>query len=811
MGAVIAGMFVFVVAIVVGGFFLRSRRARERAAPPVADLMANTLDALASRLESDWHKEFDHRGADSGADGARGRPRMLNIDWIAAPPELADPHAARVVGSTADPRGLLETFLDLVPRRLVVIGPAGSGKSMLLILLLLKLCEERRRTPATPVPVLFSLSSYDPQREMFDWLADRLVADTPVPDRQVALALLERGLVLPLLDGLDEVPDARRPQVLTRIRKTFHAGLPVVVACRTEQYALALRNGPVLLNAAVTQACPPAFQHVLAYLRRSLQSGPGHADWQDLLDRLSHGWGVLEDLTADASRKTGAERPSWALLCEGAGLSGTASPAAEALWQSWSASVDAGTAECAADAVSPRLLAALGAALGSPLTASLFTELCRQPDMGTGFRVTVAWFAGTAPEDVRETVLDASVRIMFAHLGKPNSWDEPRTRRYLVFLARRLNRADTTDLAWWKLDDEVPHHVYGGLLGLLLGVAGGASTYAAVDDGRQAVAAGALFAVAGGATGLLLSRLGPSRVASLLDSGSPHNPRFSRMATALAVGLPIFGVVVLAGVLTDATPAGALLGGAILGLLFAIVAGLLGAGGPVRGPRWFRRGSGFWRSVGRGARTGLAGGVPVGLVIWVTMWAATSPEKSKAQADQMSSPTYGLAVVLLGCSLGLCLGALSGALNWMQVPASADDSLSPDSLLAGDRRVVVGWALGVACLPVLLAIAVFPPETKVPGIVVMAAIALWVPIGIRTWPRYVIALGYLVVRRQLPFDLMAFLRHAYDKHALRQVGGVYQFRHKDLQEVLGRDQDLVTAGSGGGTPAAHHPRIRRPA
>ena len=33
---------------------------------------------------------------------------------------------------------------------------------------------------------------------------------------------------------------------------------------------------------------------------------------------------------------------------------------------------------------------------------------------------------------------------------------------------------------------------------------------------------------------------------------------------------------------------------------------------------------------------------------------------------------------------------------------------------------------------------------------------------------------------------MGFLEHAHRVSALRQVGGVYQFRHKDVQEHLSR-------------------------
>jgi hypothetical protein len=49
-------------------------------------------------------------------------------------------------------------------------------------------------------------------------------------------ALLEAGLILPILDGLDEVPEAARPLAITQINNELRPGEQVVVTCRTEQY-----------------------------------------------------------------------------------------------------------------------------------------------------------------------------------------------------------------------------------------------------------------------------------------------------------------------------------------------------------------------------------------------------------------------------------------------------------------------------------------------------------------------------------------------------------------------------------------------
>jgi NACHT domain len=743
---------------------------RRRATQPGTDEADRILRSLAAEVRADWHKEAGHRGLDKDS----AEPRLLHTQWTAVSRDLADPSAPSVVGSTADMAGLVEAFTALAPRRLVVIGPAGSGKSTLLLLLLLELCETR--ADRSPVPVIFSMSSYDPRRnDLIDWLADQLAAGYAVGSVTAARSLLEQGRVLPILDGLDEIPRGHRVAALDRIRGTFHQGLPVIVACRTEEYRLALRSGPVLTGAAVTEARELAFPHVLTYLRRSLERGPGYADWEGLFQRMAHGWGVLQDELADA-RASGTVLPlSWSVLADGAGLTGSVPAEPNALWKRWSALVRPETVGCAADALPLPLLVALGDALSSPLMATLFADLFRyavSEDDDMFQRLATA-----RPERVRETILDAAVHMMFHRPLPPSPW--PEAERYLVFLARRLSATDRTDLAWWELSEAVPPAFFGVLLGLLMGLAGGVTTAFAVNGDNGALA-GVELGLSGLVTGTVLSWLGPDRTASLLDRASPRNPRFSRLSTALAVGVPMTLVTGLQVGVTSG-PVGGLLGGGIFGVVLGAVAGLLGAGGPVRGPRWFRRGSGFWRRVRGGAATGTLAGIPLGCLFWLVLMAATPP--GAVNRARIDSPLYGVSAMLTGVLFGLVLGGLSGVLRWLQVPAPADDSVSPRSLLGGDRRLVLGWGLLVACLfaaPMVLVMH----TSVVEGVVLIAGLALWVPIAVRTWPRYVVARCWLALRGRLPWRLMAFLGHAYDVSALRQVGGVYQFRHQDVQRHL---------------------------
>ncbi|MFE9845417.1 NACHT domain-containing protein [Streptomyces goshikiensis] len=772
---------------------------------------AQALDRLQASVWRGWSEEADKRGLTPNL----RRPRLLHTQWAPAPPGLTDGRTRGLTGTTADMPGLVESFTALVPQRLVIIGPAGSGKSTLLLLFLLELCRTReidlaQRDPRAqgagtppPVPVLFSLSSYDPRRHgLLDWLAGRLAAEYPeVGSAASARDLLHRGDVLPCLDGLDEIPKQRVVRVLDRIRREFATARPVILACRTEEYERALALGPVLHGASVTEARELAFPHVMRYLRASLgEGGPSHKEWADLFGRLEHGWGVLENGVA-AARERGVPMspPSWSSLAPTGDRS-------EDSWlvKRWMVQAEAVAALGGpAREVTPQLLAALGAALTSPLTASLFADLYGYADASD--QTPFQRLARAAPDAVRAAILENAVRVLFDHRLNPDDW--PDARRHLSFLARHLECIDRTDLAWWELSGALHHGLYGGLLGLLAAVAGGITTASAVDGGQGALAALQLGSAALG-TGMLVSWWGPDRVASWLDefllrraaarrplrenpeteapSGSrAGDPRLGRTSTALAVGLPMGGIMGFLGALPNG-PAVGLLIGILGGLLFGIPAGLLGAGGPVRGPRWFRRGTGFLRRVAGGAGVGFAAGAALGLLIW---WALRSVPW--ADAGQMDRPTYVLAAVLLFALVGMALGLLSGFLRWLQTPAPADDSTSPRILLRGDRRLVAGWTLMIAGMAGLAMAWIMANSSTGRGQVAEASVllivlALWVPIAVRPWPRYVVARSWLWLRGDLPRDLMGFLEHAHKVSALRQVGGVYQFRHKDVQEYLSR-------------------------
>ncbi|NNN31350.1 NACHT domain-containing protein [Streptomyces sp. S3(2020)] len=188
------------------------------------------------------------------------------------------------------PDELVETF-QTTRQRVVVLGPGGSGKTTFAVLLVLALL--RTRNTDDPVPVLCPLSSFDPSRETVrDWLQRRVTEDYPaLSDVQrygtsSIVELLTEHRLVPVLDGLDEVPAARQAGVLAALNDTLPTNAPLVLTCRTNDYARAVRESTPLANATVLEPAPLHVGQTLAALRLAAprQQRP---EWDTLAAHLS--------------------------------------------------------------------------------------------------------------------------------------------------------------------------------------------------------------------------------------------------------------------------------------------------------------------------------------------------------------------------------------------------------------------------------------------------------------------------------------------------------------------------------------------
>jgi internalin A len=129
---------------------------------------------------------------------------------------------------------------DEAGHALLILGKPGAGKTTLLLELTQDLLDRAVQDESHLIPVVFNLSSWAEQRlALDDWLIDELNKRYDVPHR-LAKAWVDADLILPLLDGLDEVADYRREACITTINAFLskHSLLPIVVCSRTAEYEM---------------------------------------------------------------------------------------------------------------------------------------------------------------------------------------------------------------------------------------------------------------------------------------------------------------------------------------------------------------------------------------------------------------------------------------------------------------------------------------------------------------------------------------------------------------------------------------------
>lgn len=189
-------------------------------------------------------------------------------------------------------RGIAEFYQAVRPQRLLITGEPGSGKTALALQLILDLVASRQ--PEEPVPLRVTAAQWDTTVSLDEHLVTVLMDTLPWPAAMVR-SLVQQRMVLPVLDGLDEMdpllptglPDPGAPRARAALVALNHyqasgRPAPVVVTCRAAHYQ-ALDTG--LVNAAQVSIGPVDSAAAEAYLRA--RTGEP-ARWQPLFDDLQN-------------------------------------------------------------------------------------------------------------------------------------------------------------------------------------------------------------------------------------------------------------------------------------------------------------------------------------------------------------------------------------------------------------------------------------------------------------------------------------------------------------------------------------------
>ncbi|WP_198168348.1 NACHT domain-containing protein [Herbidospora yilanensis] len=600
-------------------------------------------DVLAGLVEQQWKTEATLRSLDD--------PDPIPVIWrqtataaVMDQPANLTPGVQRLTASSDDIATLTGKFRSMRRRRLVILGGPGTGKTTLAVQLVRELLATRTAHPGEPVPVLMSVAGWDTEAfpRLHQWLAIRLDQDYPAlraPDLPTGTAetLAARGHILPVLDGLDELPPAAQHAVIVALNQSLADTDQLIVTSRTTEFSRAVDGaGDVLTSAMVIEPQPITPKTAAAYLKRCLPPQPP-AGWEQTL-----------------------------------------------------AALRATPADIATQNPSATLAAVVGTALGLWLLRVVYIDGRADPEP----LLDPDRFPG--PDQLRGHLLDQLIPALIrrrplstdpGHLFRPRRRHNPQdATRWLTWLACHLThprtpdgRPRTRDFVWWHLarhtlDDGVRTEAIfaaaaavGVMLGLGFGLVLGLAFGWGIGLTFGCFFAGVFgFAVVGGG----------GEDPSLLEPGyanlSLHH-RGIELVKRLTGGLGLgIGIGLFSGL------GGGVMGAAVNVLTVGLSGGLLGA---------------LVDGLVGGLVGGLAGGLLVGFLIGLIGWAA-----SPAPLDRVSTPAKSLRgdrtlVLLRATTYALVVGSLAGPLIGPWIGSSVGPPAGPSAgLLFG---LLIGLVSGL--------------------------------------------------------------------------------------------------------------------
>lgn len=383
--------------------------------PPLDPRLAASADDLARAVAARWRREEERRRIHD--------PFPLPVRWEPAEGLMDhwDNICRALPGHAAEPAELSGRLDEIVPvyqrvpsGRLVMLGRAGSGKTVLAVRFVLDLLKGRQ--PAGVVPVVVGLASWDPATTLFrDWLIDQLTRDYPglagpgPGGASIAAALVDADRVLPVLDGFDEIAEGLHRAAFDALNATT---LPLLLTSRPDEYA-AVARADVLTAAAVVTLTDLAVSDLANYLPRTARRTAANATvWDPVLARLRAQPGVT---------------------------------------------------------TSARLVEVLSTPLMVGLVRAVYSDNTSRDNTSRDPMVLLDGDRFADADAIEEHLLASFVPTVYRD-NHEHDWAPDRVNHWLGHLARHMNRLGTRDLSWWQLGASLSRPLRTAVVGLVVAV-----------------------------------------------------------------------------------------------------------------------------------------------------------------------------------------------------------------------------------------------------------------------------------------------------------------------------------------------------
>ena len=155
--------------------------------------------------------------------------------------------------------------------RLLILGEPGAGKTTELLTVAQRLIDEAISDSSKPIPVIFELSSWKEKTPIPTWIEQRFNQTYRIyKKRAKALARqgIQQNLLLPLLDGLDELGQSDQISCIEALEAFLsqHPAMPAIICCRREEYEQGKKQLKQLKGAIYLQSVTT--EQIEQYLKR---------------------------------------------------------------------------------------------------------------------------------------------------------------------------------------------------------------------------------------------------------------------------------------------------------------------------------------------------------------------------------------------------------------------------------------------------------------------------------------------------------------------------------------------------------------